>query len=109
MSGGSSDSIFRVMADAIQVSKMYWRLVDQTKKPLTLEEVFYMATKGGGSFFGRVGSFEDGYEMDAIVLDDSALKTPMKLTVRQRLERICYLSDDRQIKAKFVAGKEIKL
>ncbi len=109
VSGGSSDSIFRVMADAIQVSKMYWRLVDQTKKPLTLEEVFYMATKGGGSFFGRVGSFEDGYEMDAIVLDDSALKTPMKLTVRQRLERICYLSDDRQIKAKFVAGKEIKL
>lgn len=107
VSGGSSDSIFRVMADAIQASKMYWRLVDETKKPLTLEEAFYMATKGGGSFFGKVGSFEPGYELDAVVLDDSALKTPMELTLRQRLERIVYLSDDRQIFAKFVAGEAI--
>ncbi len=109
VSGGSSDSIFRVMADAIQASKMYWRLVDDTKKPLTLEEAFYLATKGGGSFFGNVGSFEEGYELDAVVLDDSALKTPMELTVRQRLERLVYLSDDRQIAAKFVAGEEIRL
>ena len=109
VSGGSSDSIFKVMADAVQASKMYWRLVDHTKKPLTLEEVFYMATKGGGSFFGKVGSFEEGYEFDAVVLDDSALKTPMQLTVRQRLERLCYLSDDRQIAAKFAAGEEIIL
>lgn len=109
VSGGSSDSIFRVMADAVQASKMYWRLVDCTKKPLTLEEVFYMATKGGGSFFGKVGSFEEGYALDAVVLDDSALKTPMSLTVRQRLERICYLSDDRQIAAKYVDGEEIML
>lgn len=109
VSGGSSDSIFRVMADAIQASKMYWRLVDDTKKPLTLEEAFYMATKGGGSFFGAVGSFEQGYEFDALVLDDSALRTPMELSVRQRLERIVYLSDDRQIAAKFAAGEEIML
>ena len=109
VSGGSSDSIFRVMADAIQASKMYWRLVDDTKKPLTLEEAFYMATKGGSSFFGAVGSFEQGYEFDALVLDDSALRTPMELSVRQRLERIVYLSDDRQIAAKFAAGEEIML
>ncbi len=109
VSGGSSESIFRVMADAVQASKMYWRLVDQSKKSLTLEEVFYMATKGGGSFFGNVGSFEDGYELDALILDDSALRTPMELTVRQRLERICYLSDERQIAAKYVAGEPICL
>ncbi len=107
VSGGSSDSVFRVMASAIQMSKMYWRLADETKKPLTLEEAFYMATKGGGSFFGKVGSFEPGYELDAVVLDDSALKTPMQLTLRQRLERIVYLSDDRQIFAKFVAGEAV--
>ena len=107
VSGGSSDSVFRVMASAIQMSKMYWRLADETKKPLTLEEAFYMATKGGGSFFGKVGSFEPGYELDAVVLDDSALKTPMEMTIRQRLERIVYLSDDRQISAKFVAGEAV--
>ena len=39
--------------------------MDQTQAPVTLEEAFYMATIGGGSFFGKVGSFEKGYEFDA--------------------------------------------
>lgn len=105
--GGSSASIFKVMTDAIQVSKLRWRLVDESLKPLTFEEAFYLATKGGGSFFGKVGSFEAGYELDALVLDDAELKCPTCLTVIQRLERICYLSDERQIAAKYVAGKEL--
>lgn len=109
VAGGSSDSIFRAITDAIQVSKLRWRMVDEKKKPLTFPESFYLATKGGGSFFGQVGSFEDGYELDVLVLDDSALKTPRQLTVQQRLERICYLSDERQITAKYVAGEEIRL
>jgi len=107
IAGGSSASIFRTMADAIQVSKLRWRLVDESLKPLTFEEAFYLATKGGGSFFGKVGSFEPGYELDAVVLDDTELKCPNCLTVKQRLERICYLSDERQIVAKYVAGKEL--
>ena len=57
--------MFRAIADAIQVSKLRWRLMDQTQAPVTLEEAFYMATIGGGSFFGKVGSFEKGYEFDA--------------------------------------------
>ena len=32
--------------------------MDHNAKPLTLEEVFYMATIGGGSFFGKVGSLK---------------------------------------------------
>ena len=59
------------MRQALQVSKMRWRIQDKTQKPLTLEEVFYMATRGGGEFFGKAGSFEPGYEFDAVVLDDS--------------------------------------
>ena len=43
------------------------------EKPLTIVEALWMATKGGGRFFGRVGSFEPGYAFDAVVLDDSAL------------------------------------
>jgi len=107
IAGGSSASIFRVMTDAIQVSKLRWCLVDERLKPLTFEEAFYLATKGGGSFFGKVGSFEPGYELDAVVLDDTELKCPNSLTVIQRLERICYLSDERQVVAKYVAGKEV--
>lgn len=107
VAGGSSDSIFRAMAHAIQASKLRWRLQDESLSPLTLEEAFYMATKGGGSFFGKVGSFEPGYELDAVVLDDSDLKHPQPLTVKERLERICYLSDERQIAAKYVSGEQI--
>ena len=107
VAGGSGESIFRAMADAIQVSKLRWRLVDESLKPLTIEEAFYLGTKGGGSFFGRVGSFEVGYEMDAVVLDDGYLMHPQELTVKERLERLIYLGDERSITAKYAAGAAI--
>ena len=107
IAGGTSVSILRAMADAIQVSKLYWRLVDSSMKPLTVEEAFYMGTEGGGSFFGKVGSFKEGYEFDAVVLNDSTIPTPLKLSPRDRLERLIYLSDDRNITAKYVAGRKI--
>lgn len=108
VAGGSSESLLRAMADAIQASKLRWRLVDESQKPLILEEALYLATKGGGSFFGKVGSFEPGYELDAVVLDDMRLAHPQALTVKQRLERLVYLGDDRDIWKKYVAGREIR-
>ncbi len=107
VAGGSSPSIFRAMVQAVQVSKIYWRMVDQDQKPLTMTEAFYLATKGGGAFFGKVGSFEKGYEFDAVVLDDSAFRHPQELTVKERLERLIYLTDEPKITAKFVAGNQI--
>ncbi|MCD7737559.1 MAG: amidohydrolase family protein [Lachnospiraceae bacterium] len=110
VAGGQTESIFRAMTDAIQVSKMYWRLVDRNTKPLTFEEAFYMATAGGGQFFGRVGKFEEGYEFDALVLNDEKLPHPQELSPRQRLERFAYLGGDMtEIEAKYVAGREIRL
>lgn len=107
VAGGSVESIFAAMSHAIQSSKMRWRLYDQTLKPLTVEEVFYMATKGGGEFFGKVGSFEPGYAFDAVVLDDNRLKHPQPLDLKSRLERLIYFSDDREIQAKYVEGREL--
>ena len=107
IAGGFSESILRTMGEAIQMSKIRWRLVDQTQAPLKLEEVFFMGTKGGGSFFGKTGSFEKGHEMDAVILDDTDLPYPHSISLRQRLERMIYLSDDRHIKAKYVKGKQI--
>ena len=107
IAGGSSLSILRAITDAIQVSKLRWRLVDNSQEPLTLEEGFYMATLGGGSFFGKVGSFEKGYEFDAIILDDSNLPHPQIISARDRLERLIYLSDDRNIVGKYVSGRKI--
>ncbi len=107
MAAGSSNSIFKAMTGAIQVSKLRWRLADQSLKPLTVEEAFYLGTKGGGAFFGKTGSFEEGYEFDAVVLDDSNILHPQPLTLKERLERIIYLSDDRNIHDKYVAGRRI--
>ena len=109
VAGGSSENLFRAMSFAVQASKMRWRLTDQTEAPLTAEEVFYMASKGGGAFFGKTGSFENGYDFDAVVLDDSRLRSPRLLDVRSRLERMIYLADEREIRAKFVKGQEISL
>lgn len=105
--GGHSANMLRSAADAIQVSKLYWRLLDETKKPLTVAEAFYLATKGGGEFFGKVGSFESGYEFDALVINDQKLRTPKPLTLAERLERVLYLTDERHITAKYIAGEQI--
>jgi guanine deaminase len=100
--------MFRAITDAIQVSKLRWRLVDQALKPITFEEAFYMATKGGGEFFGKVGSFEDGYEFDAVVLDDSVAPHPQEMNLLQRLERAAYLSVDLNgVCGKYVSGRQI--
>ena len=99
--------MLRAMMHAIQASKLRWRLLDQSVKPLSFERAFYLATMGGGQFFGKVGSFLDGYEFDAVVLDDAALDHPQELSVRARLERAAYLADDRNLTAKFVAGRKI--
>jgi guanine deaminase len=107
IAGGFSESIFRAMSDAIQVSKLYWRFIDHNVKPLTVEEAFYLGTKGGGAFFGKVGSFEAGYEFDAVVLDDRNLPHPQELNTKQRLERLIYISDGSNIISKYVAGNQI--
>lgn len=108
IAGGFSISIFRAITNAIQVSKMYSLLIDQNKQPLTLPEAFYMATKGGGSFWGNVGSFEPGFELDAVVIDDTDINALSPLSLSQRLERVVYLSEDRHIKAKFARGEMVR-
>lgn len=108
MAGGANLSMFRCMADAIGVSKLYWRLADQTRKPLAMEEAFYLATKGGGSFFGKAGSFEEGYEMDALVLDDSGIRSTRALGTKERLERYIYLAEEGgRLAGKYAAGRKV--
>ena len=108
VAGGHSDSIFRAITDAIQVSKMYYRMVNDEHKPLVFSEAFYLATKGGGAFFGKVGGFDEGYEFDAVVMDDSVLPHPQDLNLAERMERAVYLGlDEKGIIAKFVAGGKI--
>ncbi|MEA4972626.1 Guanine deaminase [bioreactor metagenome] len=107
VAGGTTLWLPRAMTLAVQCSKMYWRYLDNSYAPLNLENVFFMATKGGGAFFGKVGSFEDGYEFDAIVLDDASIATTVDFTVKERLERLIYLGNKHNIDKKFVSGVQI--
>lgn len=109
VAGGAHLSMFRAMTDAIAVSKLRWRLVDDTHAPLTFAEAFYLATRGGGAFFGKVGAFEPGWAFDALVLDDHGLSCPRGLTLTDRLERMAYYLDDRAVAGKFVDGRALFL
>ena len=120
VAGGMHSSIFRAMSDAIQVSKLRQIFSPQTPtasagKALTLEEAFYLGSAGGGSFFGKLknieagpaGSFEPGWDLDALIIDDGAFTFLVKRNLRDRLERVVNLSDSRNIIGKYVRGVAI--
>ena len=108
VSGGHQLSMFRVMQYAVQMSKLKWTFTDKRLRYLTLSEAFHAATKAGGAFFGKIGSFEPGYAFDALVIDDTALSGwDRHYTILQRLERCVYLADDRHIVRRYCQGREI--
>ncbi len=102
---GHSLSMAQSMVRAIQLSKINY-VFDSQYKPLTLSQVFYMATKGGGRFFGDVGSFEKGYDFDALVIDDGD-DEKKGMTLLERLQKFIYTGDSNHIRMRFAAGKEI--
>ena len=106
VAGGHTLDLFAVMAAAVQVSKLRWCCVDPGEKPLTLPEALYMATAGGGRFFGKVGLFEPGYAFDAVVIDDSANRNLRAFSPMERIERCAYLGGAR-VAAKFVDGRKV--
>lgn len=106
IAAGSKLSMFAAMADAVKASKIRWVYVDQEEKALTVPEVFYLATIGGGSFFGKVGTFERDYEFDAVVIDDSQMSDE-EMTLYERLERLIYMDEESRIVKKYVRGRSI--
>lgn len=106
ISGGNCLSISKVMAAAIQASKMKWLETNKKLAPLNSSEAFFLGTKGGGSFFGKVGSFEEGYEFDGLIIDDTNLNID-KLPLEERIQKFIYKGDDRNIVARYVKGIKI--
>ena len=88
---------------------MRWRYIHSDEDPITIVDAFYMATRGGGSFFGKVGAFEPGYSFDACIVNDSNAKTYMSIGEEARFTRMFYLNKECRLEAKFVDGKEINL
>ena len=111
VAAGHHLSMFRTMQYAIQMSKLVYAQHNREVNFLTLPEVFYMATKAGGKLFGAVGSFEAGYEFDALVIDDAALVDTLGTSPEQlyeRLERFIYTGSEQQIVRRFCSGQEVE-
>lgn len=102
--GGAELSIFSAMRDAVLSSNLRWRLYDRDVRQISFPEAFYMATLGGGAFFGKTGTFKKGYEFDAVVLDDDNIQTLYPASPAERAERLMYLADDRHVVGKYVRG-----
>lgn len=109
VAGGSSLSLFRMIQDAVGVSKLRWRFDEKSGRPLRFSEAFYMASKVGGSYFGSVGSFEKGYDADIVVISDSEDSTVLRqeLSVAERLEYYVYRHPEKSVSAKFIKGRRV--
>ena len=97
--------MFRVLVYAVQISKMHY-CYNKEHAFLSLSEAFWIATKSAGRFFGKVGSFEPGYDFDALVIDDAELNHD-HYSLLHRMERFIYLGDDRHITHRFCRGQLI--
>lgn len=103
---GAGHELFmpNVMVRAIQSSKIYNMQHDEYK-PLSLAEVFYMATKGGGKFFDNRGSLENGYQADFLVIDLPEYK--QNASLEERLAYFVYSGEKKYIKECYANGKKI--
>ena len=104
--GGHSMGIYTQIGRAVQLSKLKWFYEPENANPITFTNAFYLATKAGGSVFGKVGSFEKVYVFTALVIDGmEGLDFP--LTPAQVVERFCYIGTTDNSKARYLGGKRI--
>lgn len=106
IAGGHKIAMNEAIVRAVQLSKIDC-VINEKEDYLSITESFYLATKGGGEFFGKVGSFESGYEFDALVIGCDSLMEDL-YSVSDRLEKFLYTGDDRFIKEVYVKGNTIK-
>lgn len=111
VAAGEEISLFAAITNAVKVSKLAHRISHPEDRMLTFREAFFLATRGGGEFFGPVGAFDKGYEADAVVLDDSSFRTTLRdrLTLSERLEQYAYVKGRDNVCAKYVKGKRLVL
>ncbi len=107
IAGGHRIALNESMVRAVQLSKIL-NINSPGIKPLSIQEVFYLGTKSGGKFFGNTGSFEKGYSMDALIIEDDKLISG-RYSIEDRLEKFIYTGDDRNICARYVEGKYIEI
>ena len=103
---GVKNGIYRQCAAAVKLSKLKEFYEPESGKTITIANAFYLATKAGGSVFGKVGAFDPGYVFNALVIDGME-DAGHPMTPEQRLERFCYAGADRNITARYLNGQEV--
>lgn len=94
------------IVSACIASNQYW-FDHPDYRQARLSEAFYLATKGSGSFFGKVGSFEPGYEADVLVADEDGADRLIERTIEERIQKFIYTGDERNILLRIVRGRDI--
>lgn len=109
ISGGQNIFMPRQIALCVQLSKMKGRMEDDISLAISASEAFFMATKNGGDFFGKVGSFEEGFSGDFLIVDVHEIMAPReKRTPTEALEKWLYMGEKYNIKERYIQGEEIK-
>ena len=104
ISGGHSLDMADAVREALSASRLLWRLGEEKLPPLTAREAFYLATAGGGAFFGKAGRFEPGYAFDAVAVDDAPWRAPGD-DLEARFQKMIYRAHGGDVTAKYVAGE----
>ena len=106
IAGGHLPGIYTQVARSVQLSKLKAFYEPEGNRSIPFENAFYMATKEGGSLFGKVGSLEPGYEFDALVIRD--FSDPFReIKPEETVERFCYTGNPADILAGFIHGKGV--
>ena len=106
VAGGHTPAMNQNAVMSVEISKIN-ALFHEDEPALSLPEAFYLATKGAGTFWGKVGSFESGYEFDALVIDMDEMGDLFVRTVTEKLEQFFYDGDDRNIIDRYCQGKQL--
>ena len=106
ISGGSTLDMAQALRDALSSSRLPWRLGEEKYPHLTAREAFWLATAGGGAYFGKVGKFEPGYDFDAVAVDDTAWRWESD-DLETRFNKMIYTAGSGNVVAKYVAGEKL--
>ena len=104
--GGHDIGVYTQVARAVQLSKLKWFYEPDENRPITFANAFCLATRDGGSIFGKTGAFDPGYRFDALVIDGLE-DEGFPLKPEQTAERFCYIGNDSHIRARYLGGRLI--
>lgn len=109
ISGGHSLFLPRQIVLGIQMSKMKARFENDFSKVIKNSEGYYMATKNPGSFFGKTGSLEIGYEANFLVVDVSDIVMDIeKRSITEKFEKWLYIGSEKNIQERYMKGRKLE-